>query len=316
MDAQRRTWGNRPKTPLPGGPLTGKRGKIRRSLSRLGASLNRFLDLLPPGRILHRLLRRGLQWSEVEIPLRRGARALHGLRIAFLSDLHAGSYLNENDLLQIFSEVNLRKPDLVCLGGDLINTKEREILLFRKPLQALDPPLGVFAVPGNHDYFFGRGIGYWQDFLEEQGVGVLVNRGVRIEHNSASLWLAGVDDLTEGKPELEAALAGSRADEPVLLLSHHPDFFFEASAVGIELTLSGHTHGGQICLGNWAPIKHSRFGYLKGLFELEGALLYVSRGVGVTLLPLRLGAPAEIPLLTLSCQALANGSPPSTAPPL
>lgn len=313
--AQRRNWQSRPKAPTPAGPLTGKRGKIRRSLSILGASLNRVLDLLPPGRILHRLIRRGLEWSEVDIPLRRGARGLHGLRIAFLSDLHAGSYLSENDLVQIFGEVNLRKPDLVCLGGDLINTRESEILMFEKPLQALDPPLGVFAVPGNHDYFYGRGIGYWQDFLEEQGVAVLVNRGVRIEHNSAGLWLAGVDDLTEGKPELEAALAGSRADEPVLLLSHHPDFFFEASAVGVELTLSGHTHGGQIRLGNWAPINHSKFGYLEGLFELEGSQLYVSRGVGVTLLPLRLGAPAEIPLLTLSCQASANASPPSVAPP-
>jgi predicted MPP superfamily phosphohydrolase len=89
----------------------------------------------------------------------------------------------------------------------------------------------------------------------------------------------------------------------VLLLSHHPDFFFEAAAADIELTLSGHTHGGQITFFGKTPLRHSAFGYWRGLFEEQGAHLYVSRGVGVTFLPLRIGASPEIPILRLKTPA-------------
>ena len=118
----------------------------------------------------------------------------------------------------------------------------------------------------------------------------------------ASLWVAGVDDLTEGEPRLTHALDGRHPDEPVLLLSHHPDYFFESSQMDVDLTLSGHTHGGQIVLFGMTAIRHSSLGYHQGLFERQGCRLYVGRGVGVTVLPLRIGAPPEIPLLRLVVQ--------------
>jgi predicted MPP superfamily phosphohydrolase len=272
------------------------------------AAINRSLDLLPPGRWLHRRIHRRLELSDLTLLLRDGIDDLHGLRIAFVSDVHAGSFLDENDLVRLFGRIQAAEPDLVLLGGDLINTREREILLFRRPLQQLRPRYGIYAVPGNHDHFYGADISLWRTFLEDQGVHVLLNRGVRIEHGGGSLWLCGVDDLTEGEPDLAQALDGRRDGETAVLLSHHPDFFFEAAAAGVDLQLSGHTHGGQIRLFGWAPIHHSRFGYERGWFRENGCSLYVGRGVGVTLLPLRIDAPPEIPFVTLRCPSRRRGA--------
>lgn len=265
------------------------------------ALLNRGLDLLPPGRWLHRVLQRQLQFSEVKVPLGRAAAAgLSGLRIAFLSDIHAGSYLNEKDLCCLFARVAEKQPHLVCLGGDLINTREREILMYRRPLQLLSPELGIVAVPGNHDHFWGRDLGLWEAFLREQGVRVLINDGLRLTFGGVSFWVGGVDDLAEGRPDLAMALEGSTREELKILLSHNPDIFQEASSVGLDLTLSGHTHGGQVKVFGKVLLSHSRFGWHEGLFDEDGCYLYVGRGVGVTVLPLRIGAPAEVPIVELT----------------
>ncbi len=287
--------------PLPTGPLTGRRTPLRRAAARACAALNQALDLLPLGRWLHRRIARGLQLSELELRLRRPAPGLEGLRIAFVSDVHAGSFMDAKDLHAIFARIAAAAPDLVLFGGDLINTRERELLHFREPLQLLRPTLGMFAVPGNHDLFWGRDLGLWSAFLEDQGVTVLCNRGVRVTRRGTSLWLGGVDDLTEGAPDLRAALAGRRDGEATVLLSHHPDFFFEAAAADVDLTLSGHTHGGQIRVFGKAPIHHSRFGYEQGWFHEADCSLYVGRGVGVTLLPIRIDARPEVPIVTLRC---------------
>ncbi|MGB3967410.1 MAG: metallophosphoesterase, partial [Planctomycetota bacterium] len=294
--------GGRPRqAPTPRGPLSGKRTRLRRAVAEVTAAVNRVLDRLPGSRWLHRRCHRRLELPELTLPLRPGQHGLDGLRIAFLSDVHAGSFLDANDLRAICERVQDAGPDLVLLGGDLINTREHEIRLFEPGLRALRPRHGVFAVPGNHDHFFGPDIAGWQTFLQDHGVEVLLNRGRRIEHGQGSLWLCGVDDLTEGTPDLAAALRGRRAGETAVLLSHHPDFFFEAAAVDVDLQLSGHTHGGQIRIAGWAAIHHSRFGYERGWFHENGCRLYVGRGVGVTVLPLRIDAPPEIPIVTLRC---------------
>jgi predicted MPP superfamily phosphohydrolase len=289
------------RAPSPAGPLSGRRTAWRRAAAQFVAGINRGLDRLAVGHWLHRRVRRHLEVPQLDLPLRREAPGLHGLRIAFVSDVHAGSFLDEADLCLLFDRIQAGAPDLVLFGGDLINTRERELLLFREPLKRLRPTLGMFAVPGNHDHFWGQDIGLWTSFLQDQGVEVLTNRGRRIERDGSSFWLCGVDDLTEGLPDLQAALHGRREGEPAVLLSHHPDFFFEAAAVDVDLTLSGHTHGGQIRIRGWAPIHHSRFGYERGWFDENGCRLYVGRGVGVTLLPLRIDAPPEIPFVTLRC---------------
>jgi len=205
----------------------------------------------------------------------------------------------EADLCRIFERVARAEPDLVCLGGDLIEDRPEQILLLGKALSLLQPPLGIFAVPGNHEYDAEPGLMLWRSTLEEHGVEVLINRGQRVIRNGDSLWLAGVDDLSLGRPDLTQALRGAGEDEPVLLLSHHPDFFYESSHAGVDLTLSGHTHAGQITLFGRVPLQHTLLGYWCGLFEEEGARLYVGRGAGTTKLPLRVNAPAEVPLIRL-----------------
>ena len=112
-------------------------------------------------------------------------------------------------------------------------------------------------------------------------------------------WIAGVDDLMRGRPDLDSALAGAHDHEPVLLLSHHPDFFFESADAGVDLTLSGHTHGGQVLLFGRTPLRHTRFGYWSGHFEDRGARLYVGRGAGLGFPPVRIGARGEVPVLEL-----------------
>lgn len=287
------------RAPPPRGPLSGRRTALRRVVATMVAAANRLLDRLPPLHWLQRRIRSRTELTELELPLRPGVAGLDGLRLAFVSDVHAGSFCTADDLCGLFDRVMAARPDVVLLGGDLINTREREVLLFEPALRTLRPRLGVYAVPGNHDHFFGPDIGLWRAFLERHGVQVLENRGVRLEHGGGSLWLCGVDDLTEGTPDLAAALAGRRPGETAVLLSHHPDFFFEAAAVDVDLQLSGHTHGGQIRIGGWAPIHHSRFGYERGWFVENDCRLYVSRGTGVTVLPLRIDAPPEVPIVTL-----------------
>jgi predicted MPP superfamily phosphohydrolase len=297
------------KAPVPVGPLTGRRRALRRLFAYATAAMNRLLDRLPVGRFLHRRVQRGLCFTPLELPLRAGAENLHGLRIAFLSDLHAGSFMDARDLAALCARVQQLQPHLVLFGGDLINTRERELLLYRDALALLQPPLGVFAVPGNHDLFWGPDIGLWTSFLQEHGVQVLRNRGVRLSWNGQSLWLCGVDDLTEGRPDLQQALDGRYAGEPTILLSHHPDFFFEAAAADVDLTLAGHTHGGQIRLFGRAPVHHSQFGYEQGWFAEGSSRLYVGRGVGVTVLPLRIGAPPELPIVTLVARTAVAPEP-------
>jgi len=252
-------------------------------------------------------VRRGLsQWLErhrevtrPEFRLARGGSALDGLRIAFLSDIHAGNFLDEEDFLRICARVADEAPDLVCLGGDLVNLWEHEVMHLRKGLSLLQPPLGTFAIYGNHEYGAAKEPWLWRSVLEAQGIEILKNRGRRIARGDATLWLAGVDDLLAGKPNLEGALDGRAPGEPIVLLAHHPDFFEEAADVGVDLQLSGHTHGGQILIFGRTPLRHTHEGYWSGRFERDGAQLYVGRGVGVSLIPVRIGAPAEIVVATL-----------------
>jgi predicted MPP superfamily phosphohydrolase len=261
--------------------------------------LNRGLDLVPGSNWVHRRILANLEMTDVQMPLGRGGAGLNGLKIAFISDIHAGSYLGRLDLCRLFESISAEEPDLVCLGGDLINSREHELEKLCEPLSRLRPPLGVFAVPGNHDHDYTGHIDSWRGFLEDRGVRVLLNRGERIERNGAGLWLCGVDDLSVGDPDLDAALEGRNPNEPTVLLAHHPDYFRESVRRGVDLTLSGHTHGGQVMLFGWVPVLHSEYGFHAGAFEHDGCKMYVGRGLGVTVLPVRVGARSEVPIVTL-----------------
>jgi predicted MPP superfamily phosphohydrolase len=242
---------------------------------------------------------RTIEFSEVEIEITKGGPELDGLKLAFLSDLHAGSFLGREDLLSLARRVAEWEPDVLCLGGDLIDTRLEELHLYEDALRVLETPLGRFAVPGNHEYYRFEFPPRWAQWLEDSGVRVLWNRGERIQRGESTLWLGGVDDLTEGSPDAQAALVGRAADEPAVMLSHHPDVFQESARLGVDLQISGHTHGGQVRIFGRTPIQHSDHGYLEGLHRSGDAQLYVSRGVGVTAMPFRIGVPGEVVLIRL-----------------
>jgi len=263
------------------------------------ARFNAWLYGVAVGRWLRRRLDRAVELRSVEVPLMRLGPALDGLQIAFLSDLHAGHFTTELDLVRLFERVVRCEPDLICLGGDLVDARPEDCRILAKALPTLHAPLGVFAVPGNHEYYADPKLRLWRHCLEQHGVTVLLNRGVRIRRGDETLWLAGVDDLSEGEPDLAEALDGVRLDEPIVLLCHHPDFFLEAAYAGVDLMLSGHTHAGQITVFGRTPLKHTRHGYWHGHFEQRGARLYVGSGTGTTAIPLRIHATAEVPLIRL-----------------
>lgn len=270
-----------------------------RSVSTLmTTALNRTLNALPPTRWFHRRSLDALGVTEIDWVDERFGPGLDGLTIAFLSDLHVGSFMGAAELLHVFERVAEREPDVVCFGGDLVNSRLREFQLLREPMALLRPPHGLFAVPGNHEIYFGLEGRPWQRFLDDHGIADATNRGFPVEVAGDRFWLAGVDDFEEGHPHLARALDG-RNGEPTLLLSHHPDFFPHALDADVDLTLSGHTHGGQIKLFGRAIIQHSDHGFIEGEFERDAGRLYVSRGVGVTFLPIRWNCPAEWVLVTL-----------------
>jgi predicted MPP superfamily phosphohydrolase len=272
----------------------------RRLKRTLLAVADRGLSSIRLARRIHQGILQDLSIHTVVVPVTAARPApLHGLRVALLSDIHMGCHMEGADLKEVCSRLAAFTPDLVCLAGDLVNSRPTEVLPFADALPALSPPLGVFAVPGNHDHYWEPTLASWEQTLGRCGVTVLRNRGVRIHRQGHSLWVAGVDDLLESTADVDAALAGRRPGEPAILLSHHPDVFPLAVRKQVDLTLAGHTHGGQIKLAGRTLCKQSKLGYDEGLYAHGASHLYVSRGVGVCYLPVRIGAGAEIPIIEL-----------------
>ena len=234
------------------------------------------------------------------------------LRLAVLSDLHVGSPWNgRRRLAAVVDTVNAQRPDAIVLLGDYViqgvlggRFEEPEDLA--RELSRLSAPLGVYAVLGNHDWWLdGERV---RRALTGARVRVLENEAVSIEHAAGRFWIAGLADLWTRKVDLAGTLRPVPPGDPVVLLMHHPDLF-PAIPESVTLTLAGHTHGGQVRLPFvGAPVVPSRFGqrYAAGLVVEEGRAMYVSSGVGMSILPVRFGVPPEIVLLTLVSSAAAG----------
>ena len=276
-----------------------RRGWVRRAERAVNLALSARIFPSIPG--LHlpytRQLARTLTLTEGEVSLSGLPAAFSGLRVLLVTDPHAGPFLSVQGLARAFDRLMELEPDVVLIGGDLITARTVEVDDFAPAYTRLRAPLGVFAVLGNHDHYSGEP----QRVLagaEAAGIRVLHNRSHELERAGSRLSLAGVDDLLMGRPDLDAALAGTRP--PVVLLSHNPDLFFEAAARGVALMLSGHTHAGQVRIpGMPVIVRQSRFRLDEGRFRHRGSELIVSRGLGAVGLPLRLACPPEAVLVTL-----------------
>ncbi|NLF10531.1 MAG: metallophosphoesterase [Anaerolineaceae bacterium] len=244
-----------------------------------------------------------LQVKRVPVVLPGLPPALDGLSIAHLTDLHWGRYTGLREIRAAVDAANALEPDLVVLTGDYVLGSAAYAEPCGAELAALRAPLGVYAVAGNHDY--------WTDIttvggaLAAAGLPLMRNEARRLEVAGSVLWLAGLDDVYEGHDDLESALAPVPPGEPVLLLVHEPDFAVRAALApwSILLQLSGHSHGGQVCLPFVGPPILPWLGriYPAGLQAVAGASLqvYTNRGVGVTSPPVRLNCRPEVALLTL-----------------
>jgi predicted MPP superfamily phosphohydrolase len=244
--------------------------------------------------------------TEVPVRLARLPRALSGLTIAQITDLHVGPTIREREVRRVVDQVNALRPDVVAVTGDLVDGSVADLGAAVSHLGRLRARHGVFFVTGNHEYY--SGVDAWTEELRRLGVRVLRNERVEIGDAGASLDLAGVNDWSAARlgpgegPDLERALAGRDPDRSLVLLAHQPRGVGEAVRAGVELQVSGHTHGGQIV--PFSLLVGAVYPYVKGLYRHdEGARsgsIFVSRGTGYWGPPLRLGAPPEISRIVLT----------------
>ncbi|MGO8721095.1 MAG: metallophosphoesterase [Acidobacteriaceae bacterium] len=253
--------------------------------------------------------RHDLEITHRSIELKRLSPALDGLRIAQISDFHYEQYTEPYFIRQVVEQVNRLAPDLVLLTGDYVSEGPMPYAYGAKSSYPCAKILAGIRCPqrwcvlGNHDARVGPKI--VTDALETHGLPVLANQNVPFERNGARIWIAGVKDIGLSDPDLHlAAPRGLQAvHEPVILLAHEPDYADEVvKHGGIDLMLSGHSHGGQVRLPLVGALYTPPLGrkYVEGLFHLgNGLQLYVNRGLGAVGVPVRFDCRPELTLLTL-----------------
>jgi hypothetical protein len=235
------------------------------------------------------------------LALPRLPAAFAGLKVAFLADIHHSATIPLSHVRKAVALALAEKPDVILLGGDYVAWASRYIAPCTEALRPLAAPLGVFSVLGNHDSW--QGAPAVRAGLERAGFTDLTNRGVWLRRGQARLRLGGVGDLWTENQDLAAALGDIDPAEGALVLSHNPDFAETLVGTGVDLLLSGHTHGGQVVvpfLGS--PVIPSRYGmkYAGGLCRGPRCLVYVTRGVGTVGPPVRFACRPEVNVLELA----------------
>ncbi|WP_282021842.1 metallophosphoesterase [Ruegeria faecimaris] len=252
--------------------------------------------------------------------IRRADWTAPPLRIAVLADLHVGEpYVGLKRVQQIVRRTNALSPDLILLLGDYaaghrINLQPVKIADLAPVLSGLQAKHGVYAVLGNHDWWDDRsaqkrrgGPNLSGDALRRNGIRVLSNEAFKLD--GAGIWLAGLEDQLaiytgngryQGLDDLPATLGQITDDAPVVMMAHEPDIFPKVPD-RVALTLSGHTHGGQVRLFGWSPVVPSKFGnrYAYGHVREGNRDLVVSGGIGCSILPVRFGVTPEITVIEL-----------------
>lgn len=241
-----------------------------------------------------------LSLERVTIYLKRLPKKLDGFKVIHLSDTHHSPLTGLDHIKRTVKIANRLRPDMFLLTGDYVSHDREYIAPVAAVLGKLKAKYGIYACLGNHDHWTDAGL--VTHLFRGEGINMLVNEGLRIEARGASFWLAGVDDYMVGKTDVPAALRGSFPDEMKVLLAHNPIIFREAVRAGIDLTLSGHTHGGQIKLRDDEKRILRQRKLKAGLHAKRDSQVYITRGIGTVVVPMRYQCPPEISLLELRCE--------------
>ena len=257
--------------------------------------------LVEPGRLVVR---------EQTIQIDNWPQQLDGLRIAVLSDIHADDwFVDDKKLRTIVERTNQLQPELIVILGDYMSSNGRvtrrvEPERFGPILKDLHAPLGVYSVLGNHDWWYS-GIQVRRG-LEKNGIQVLENEVIHFDARGTQLWLVGLADLWTRRQAIADTIAMVPEGAPVIALTHNPDIFPDLPQ-RVPLLLAGHTHGGQVSLPLiGSVVESSDFGdrYVKGHVFENNHHLFVTTGIGTSIVPVRFGVPPEIVLLTIKAKRL------------
>lgn len=245
--------------------------------------------------------RRTARVVDVRVELSALPAALDGFTIVQISDLHVGPTIKAGRVRAIVERVNALRPDLIAVTGDVVDGRVADLRADTAPLGDMRSRHGAWFVTGNHEYYSGAQ--EWIGEFERLGLHCLLNEHAVIEHDGASLVIAGVTDLSaqafdpEQRSDPHKALAGGPEGAPRVLLAHQPASAAAAARAAVDLQLSGHTHGGQFW--PWNLFVGLQQPYTAGLHRLGAMQLYVSRGTGYWGPPKRFGAPSEITRIRL-----------------
>ncbi len=269
----------------------------RVALARILAGAAGVIGLLESGVGLASVLSR-VAVKQVRVPIAKLPKGLSGYTIVQLTDIHVGPTIGRAFIDQIVRTTNALAPDMVAITGDLVDGSVKDLGALVEPLKELRAKDGVFFVTGNHEYY--SGVDAWIAHLRTLGIRVLRNERIELREG---LDLAGVDDTSAHNfghghgQDVPRAMAGRDESRAMVLLAHQPKAIVDASKHGVDLQLSGHTHGGQIW--PWGYAVRLDQPHVAGLHDHDGTAIYVSAGTGYWGPPMRVGAPAEITRIEL-----------------
>lgn len=237
--------------------------------------------------------RHAIRVERTELPITALPAGLDGLRVGFLTDVHHSELVPAGDVVTSVELLNAEQPDLIVLGGDYVSFTNRAYMgPVAEMLGALRAPHGIFAIIGNHD-----DRRHMPRALARHGIETLDDARTSVEIRGEPLHLAGLNFWTRRLDEVRAVLDGAAA--PLLLLAHDPRRIAEAAQLEVAGVLSGHTHGGQIVLPGIGAIAAKKFPVAAGRLTRGQTEMFVSRGVGTVVVPVRINCPPEVAVVTL-----------------
>ncbi len=243
--------------------------------------------------------------SHVDVPITNLPDELQGFTIGLLSDIHSSIFMSRSQMEEYAVALNSLNADMLAVVGDFVNSLVEEVYPFAEAFSTLKAPRGVYGVLGNHDYFT-KNVEIVAREVNSCGINLLRNSRLTIEHNGKELELVGIDDLgnpLHARRLIAKEVAGADQRNPKILLAHRPYFFPQAAEQKIDLTLSGHTHGGQIVFarigGDVIAPARMVSPYVAGLYSIGSSHMYVSRGIGTVGVPVRLNCPPELTKISL-----------------